>query len=66
MNIAEELRTTLSEVDVMLTALRRMPPQLGAGTVYGNVDTNGRPLMADLLVTRASILIALANLPEDT
>lgn len=67
MDLRAEMTAALAEIDKTLDGLRRTQrPQVGVATAYGNLDANGRPLFADLLCARASLLVAIANLPEQT
>ncbi len=61
MNMRVELHTALVEIEATIEAQRRgYMPQVGAPTIYGALDTNGRPMIADLLCAKANLLVAIA------
>lgn len=66
MDTRKELVRTLLQIDEQIANVNGHLDQQQA--VYGNrpfLDTNGKPLLADLLTARASILVALSALPEE-
>lgn len=56
-----ELYRCLKEVELTIKASREMAEQMGLGSVYEMRDINGRFVMADLLRTKADLLLAIRS-----
>lgn len=66
--IEDEILATLGEVDALIGGIKAQHeidqhsfPQ-PHGSVYGRMDINGRPVLADLVCARAHLLATLANM----
>lgn len=59
-----ELTILLGRLDAQETALRDRWHVSGDLTIYDRSDTNGRPIMLDLLCARATALAALVQLEQ--
>jgi len=65
MTLRDELEAVIVAINQQIDAVARYVgdrPVVGVESVYDAMDTNGRPLLTDLLVAKANALAALAQL----
>lgn len=61
-----DMIATLAEVNEIIAQTKKSwRPVVGQTSIYGAVDKGGRPLLADLIVARTNLLVAIAALPEE-